>query len=181
MKVNELRLLIRQIVKEEVASEVSKAMGKVLVEMVKEIKRPNQTVIKESVQEEEEEEIQAPILKTKNAKLNSALAATAHRFKPLPRQPGAGLVELMEGGFDKIGQNESTGVTEPATKIDFLKSMVGNGGVSQTPSVLDNGAAVPDALKAVFKKDFRAVMKKMDEQRTGGGGGYIDPSKVLAG
>ena len=36
-------------------------------------------------------------------------------------------------------------------------------------------------LKKVFKKDFRAVMKKIDEQKKNGGGGYIDPSKVLAG
>ena len=50
------------------------------------------------------------------------------------------------------------------------------------PSALDGGAEVPDMLKKVFKKDFRAVMQKMNEQKNGQGNtGYFDPTKVLSG
>ena len=53
--------------------------------------------------------------------------------------------------------------------------------IPQQKSVLDSGNEIPDALKSVFKKDFRAVMKKMDEQKKTGAGGFIDPSKVISG
>ena len=169
MKIDELKKAIRHLVRQEVkkivAEEVSKAMGKVLVEMVKEIKSNNPSPI---VEEVEEVPSQAAILQTKNPKLNSVLAETARHFKPLQNTPdtSVGLVDLMEGGFDKIGRRETVGVEPPATKIDFLKQMVGVTvhGINQ-PSALDGGAEVPDALKKVFKKDFRAIMKKMDEQK----------------
>lgn len=180
MKTQELRQILRKLIKEEVAAEVSKAMGKVLVEMVREIKsNDRQTIVEEDVTPN------APVIHTKNPKLNSVLAETARNFRPNERTADAaalGLAALMEGGFDKIGQNESVGTESPPTKLDFLKQMVGASGpsVMNQPSALDGGIEVPDALKKVFKKDFRAVMKRIDEQKNGtASGGYIDPSKVI--
>lgn len=182
MKIDELKValknMIRAEVKKAVAEEVSKAMGKVLVEMVKEIKATPKSQITEQV-EEVEEEIESPI-HTKNPRLNSVLAETARYSKPLPRTADYGMAELMDGGFDKIGQGESVGVAErPATNMDFLKQMVSQTPVVQQPSALDGGSEVPDVLKKVFKKDFRAVMKKMDEQKRGGSSGFIDPSRLM--
>jgi hypothetical protein len=189
MKIDELKIalksMIRAEVKKAVAEEVSKAMGKVLVEMVKEIKtnNPAPRIVQESVEVEEEEGLtpDAPILKTNNPKLNSVLAETARRFRPLQRTAdGAGLAELMDGGFDKIGQGETAGIKQPATNLDFLKQMVSQSPqATNQPSALDGGSEVPDVLKKVFKKDFRAVMKKIDEQKKNGGGGYIDPSRLM--
>jgi len=195
MKIDELKKAIRNLVKEEVkkavAEEVSKAMGKVLVEMVKEIKtndKPRQ--IAEAVEEPLEE-----VIHTKNPRLNSVLAETARYSRPLPRTDlTANLAKLMDGGFDKVGQTEDASYEEPAQpqrpvptfdkaskNMDFLKQMVGDSPmIPQQRSVLDSGA-VPDVLKGVFKKDFRAVMKKIDETKKNGGGGFIDPSRVLAG
>jgi len=179
MKTHELRQILRKIIKEEVAAEVSRAMGKVLVEMVKEIKfNDRSTIVEEDVTPD------APVLHTRNPKLNGVLAETAKHFKPNPRtvdEAAFGLAALMEGGFDKIGQNESVGTEPPATKLDFLKQMVNTGpAIMNQPSALDGGAGVPDVLKKVFKKDFRAVMKRIDEQKNGtASGGYIDPSKVI--
>lgn len=175
MKIDELKKAIRGIVRDEVkravAEEVSKAMGKVLVEMVKEIKsNPTQPrIVEESV---EEDITDAPILRTNNPKLNGVLAETARKFRPIPRESGAGLAELMDGGFDKIGQGDmgiESERTAPATKMDFLREMVGQNPPQPATSVLDGGAEIPDSLKNVFKKDFRAVMKKMDEQKNGFG------------
>ena len=179
MKIDELKKALRHLVREEVkkavAEEVSKAMGKVLVEMVKEIKSNNSSTI---VEESTEEPV---VLQTKNPKLNSVLAETARNFKPLKKTADStGLVELM-GDFEKIGKEENVGVEPPATKLDFLKQMVSQSPVESQPSALDGGANVPDVLKKVFKKDFRAVMKRIDEQKKNGGGGYIDTSKLLAG
>jgi hypothetical protein len=195
MKTHELRQILRKIIKEEVAAEVSRAMGKILVEMVKEIKTGGQpTIISDGgrkdyigreVEIDEDVTPDGPVLQTKNPKLNGVLAETARHFKPNQKTMDAavGLADLLEGGFDKIGQNESLGVSEPpATKLDFLKQMVGAPGpaVMNQPSALDGGAGVPDVLKKVFKKDFRAVMKRIDEQKNGtASGGYIDPSKVI--
>ena len=203
MKIDELkkaiRGLIRVEVKKAVAEEVSRAMGKVLVEMVKEIKSNGQspTVVNDNDNssdrkdyiereiEKLEEDItpDGPVIQTKNPKLNGVLAETARHFKPNQKTMDAavGLAGLMGGGFDKIGQNESTGTAPPASKLDFLKQMVSSGPtIMSQPSVLDSGTEVPDALRKVFKKDFRAVLKKMDEQKKGtSSGGYIDPSKVI--
>jgi hypothetical protein len=86
----------------------------------------------------------------------------------------------MDGGFDKIGQGETAGIKQPATNLDFLKQMVSQSPqATNQPSALDGGSEVPDVLKKVFKKDFRAVMKKIDEQKKNGGGGYIDPSRLM--
>ena len=131
MKIDELRKAIKALVREEVkkavAEEVSRAMGKVLVEMVKEIKVNNPP--KKVVEEEIEQPEQTPILQTKNPKLNGVLAETARRYRPLPRDPSTpGLVELMDGGFDKVGRGQEMNITnqptEPVTKMDFLKQNV---------------------------------------------------------
>ena len=184
MKIEELKKAIRNLVRQEVkkivAEEVSKAMGKVLVEMVKEIKSNNPSPIVEEVENVPES---AAILHTKNPKLNSVLAETARHFRPLPKttQLSDNLVELMGGEFEKVGKENPT-MEPPTTKLDFLKQMVGPSVVESQPSALDGGAEVPDALKKVFKKDFRAVMKKIDEQKKGlSSGGYIDTSKLLTG
>jgi len=184
MKIDDLKKAIRGLIREEVkkvvAEEVSKAMGKVLVEMVKEIKTPK--INKQDINEEyikEESPFKPAIIKTNNSKLNSVLAETARNFRPLKKTIDSNLVELMDGGFDKVGQDEEINISQPSTNMDFLKQMVGETPVQTQKSVLDSNNEIPDCLKKVFKKDFRAVMKKMDEQKNGAGGGYIDPSKVL--
>jgi hypothetical protein len=182
MKIDELKKAIRGLIREEVkkivAEEVNKAMGKILVEVLKEVKSSN------SSPDIVEEELTPTPIHTNNPKLNSVLAETARNFKPLPKTAdmSTGFAAMMEGDFEKIGKGETTHIGEPATKMDFLKQMVSQTPtVSNQPSALDGGSEVPDILKKVFKKDFRAVMKKIDEQKKNGGGGYIDPSKVLAG
>lgn len=177
---------IRQIIKEEVSSEINKAMGRVLVEMVKEVKKAPIT------EETHREEVPlcSPI-NTGNPKLNSVLAETARNFKPLQKTSDAvgSLAELMNGGFDKIGE-EQPSYSEPksqriepdGTNVGFLKSIVSEGVTTGTPaqSVLGTNA-IPDVLKGVFKKDFRAVMRKIDEQKKNGSMGMIDPRNVLSG
>ena len=153
MKVNELQQLIRRMVKEEVASEVNKAMGKVLVEMVKEIKNSP------TVQTITEEEIpDVSILKTNNPKLNSVLEETARNYKPLPKNESTSLVDLMDGGFEKIGKHEIIDPGQPKTKMEFLKQMVNESVQPAVPSVLDGGTPIPESLKKIFKKDFRSIL-----------------------
>lgn len=176
MKVEDFKIAIRKLIREEVkkivAEEVNKAMGKVLVEMVREIKEAPKQVITESVSSiEEPSQSQAAIIKTKNPKLNNVLAETAKNFTPL-KKTGTSMVELMAGGFENIGENENISFEEPKTNMDFLKNIVSQTPVSTTPSVLDNTGDVPDALQKVFKKDFRAVMKKIDEHKKNGNSGF---------
>jgi hypothetical protein len=180
MKTNELVKLIRQLVKEEVSAEVSKAMGKVLVEMVREIKSP--TLNQQQIVENKKPTL-SPI-KTNNPKLNSVLAETAQNYTPLKKtsDSAVSMASLLEEGFDKIGQNESAGVSpaDDGTKIGFLKSIITE--TAHAPSVLDNGGeAVPDILKGVFKKDFRAVMKAIDEKKKNGSSGMINMNNIISG
>jgi len=165
MKPSELIQLIHRLVKEEVANEVSKAMGKVLVEMVKEIKKPTSTpVLRERV------ETPVPAMatpKTNNARLNSALEDSAKRYKPAPRQGGS-LVELMDGGFDKIGKHENIPTGQPATKMDFLRQIVNESASPELPSVLDAPVEeLPPSLQNIFKKDFRSIVALSKEKRGG--------------
>lgn len=185
-----LNTTIRQLIREEISAEVNKAMGRVLVEMVKEVKK-SPTITEEIYVEE-----QRPItqINTKNSKLNSVLAETAKNFKPLQRTADSGmLAELLDGGFDKIGMDEEVSYSqlssptprskmiEPdGTNVGFLKSIVSEGTTTgQQQSVLGTNA-IPDNLKSVFKKDFRAVLKKMDEQKKYGTSGMIDPRTLLS-
>lgn len=167
MKSNELIQLIHRLVKEEVANEVSKAMGKVLVEMVKEIKKPaSNQVLQERV------EAPAPMSamaapKTNNPRLNSALEDSAKRYKPAPRQGGS-LVQLMDGGFDKIGKHEVVAEGTPATKIDFLKQIVNESVSPEIESVLDaDPSELPPAAQNLFNRDFRSILA-LSKQKQGG-------------
>lgn len=175
-----LNAKVKQLIREEVSSQVNKVMSTMLVEMMKESKKP--TIVESSPQ------ASSPI-QTKNPKLNSALAETIRDFKPL--QKTGNLVDLLDGGFDKIGDigeayEEPVSADQPkvniepdGTNIGFLKSVVTEGTTTgQQQSVLGTDA-VPDILKGVFKKDFRAVMRKMDEQKKNGTMGMIDPRSVL--
>ena len=198
MKLDDLKKAIRILVREEVkrivydevkqavTEEVNKAMSKILVEMVREIKSndKSQTIV---------ESTPAPtVINTKNPRLNSVLAETAMYSKSLPKSNlTSNLAELMDGEFNKIGQTENVSYKEqqsstsqptyerPSKNMDFLKQMVGESVVPQQKSVLDSGAEIPDVLRGVFKKDFRTIMKKMDEVKKNSGGGFIDPSRIL--
>lgn len=186
MKAEKLKIAIRNLIREEVkkivAEEVSKAMGKVLVEMVKEIKTTSKKPIIESQESEYvQEEIPETVFKTNNPKLNAVLTETARNFTPTRKNIEGSMAELMDGGFDKVGQGEQLGISQPATNMDFIKQMVAQTPTQTQSSVLDSGVNIPKELKNVFKKDFRALMKKMDEQKKVGGGGNIDMSKVLSG
>jgi hypothetical protein len=184
MKIDELKKVIRQLVKEE----VNKAMGKVLVELIKEVKSPTSNMLPHThedtvdsiMNEPAEERPAAAIIKTSNPKLASVLAETARNFKPNPKslEGGSSLVSLM-GGFDKIGRNESVGVSAPQSRLDYLKGIVT--ATPDVPSALDAGVEIPDSLKNVFKKDFRAIMRKIDETKKTGGSGLINASQVLSG
>jgi len=174
-----LNTKIKQLIREEVSSQVNKVMGKMLVEMIKEARQPVS-----------EQQVESPI-QTRDPRLNSVLAETARRSQPLPRRNS--LVELMDGGFDKIGGGTepaytNAGSTEPVrariepdgTNIGFMKSIVSEGTVlDQQQSVLGTDA-VPDVLKGVFNKNFRSVIKKMDEQKKTGSPGLINPSMVFS-
>jgi hypothetical protein len=77
--------------------------------------------------------------------------------------------------FQKVGVDEQS-VAEPlkidtSSNIGMLKSIVNKEPVGQQTSVLDSVASSP--LAGVFKKDFRALMKKMDEKKNNMGGGFF--------
>ena len=185
MKIDELKKAIRNVIREEVkktvTEEVNKVMGRVLVEMIREIKsnKSSHELIKES-SEENSSENERGVINTKNPKLNSVLNEMSRNLKP-PRSMSNSINNLTElmGGFEKIGGKENTAVDQPPTKMEFLKEMIGQSPSVQQPSVLDGGSDVPDILKKVFKKDFRPLMKKIDEQKTGAG--HMNTRNVLGG
>ena len=144
------------------------------------------------LQQISEPQIESPI-HTKNSKLNSVLAETARNFQPLKKTDN--LAELLDGGFDKIGEGieeaytnniipqtpQASQVEPDGSNIEFLKSMVSSGVTTgQQESVLGTDA-VPDTLKGVFNKNFKAVMKKIDEQKKYGNQGLIDPRSIFSG
>jgi len=171
---------IRQLIKEEVASQVNTTMGKMLVEVLKDKRTPAK----------EEAPTESPI-HTNNPRLNSVLAETARSFRPAQREGRGSLAELLDGGFDKIG-----GEVEPAyedaipqkqeisdgSNMGFLKQIVSEGvSTGQVQQSVLGTNAVPDVLKNVFKKDFRSVIRKMDEQKKNGSPGLINPMNLLSG
>jgi hypothetical protein len=182
-----LNTKVKQLIREEVSSQVNKVMGKMLVEMIKESKQP---VSKQSIPVSQTE---IPTF-TKDPRLNSVLTETARYSQPI-RRPAGQLAELMDGGFDKIGGGEEVYTSESGpsaprpriqqdgTNLAFLRSMVSSedaASVGQQQSVLGTDA-VPDVLKAVFNKNFRKEMKKIDEVKKNGPSGLINPSMVLSG
>lgn len=180
---------IRQLIKEEVSSQVNATMGKMLIEMVQ---KSNSTVGRKKYIGQEVPE-QSPI-NTNNPRLNAVLAETARGFRPNPREGRGSLAELLDGGFDKIGTNEDVSyevrgspqtpkeILNDGTNVGFLKQIVSEGvSTGQVQQSVLGTASVPDVLKSVFKKDFRSVIRKMDEQKKNGSPGLINPMNVLSG
>lgn len=182
---------VRQLIKEEVSSQINATMGKMLVEA---LTKGGISERKDYISNQEIPVPPSPI-NTTNPRLNRALSETARDFKPLKKDIQGSLAELLDGDFDKIGKNEDVSYDEleqpkqvvkevinDGTNVGFLKQIVSEGTTTGTPqqSVLGSNA-VPDVLKGVFKRDFRAVMKKMDEQKKFGSQGLINPQMVLSG
>jgi hypothetical protein len=177
MKAERLKQVLRQMIREEVTQQVNKALGKILVEVMRETRKP---VITEEVAPEPERPVRS--LSTGNEALDSVLAETAKTHTHLPSgDEGVSLVSLMNEGFEKIGQDERAVTTNaPTTKIEFLKQMVAESAPPPQRSVTE-GAEVPDMLKKVFKKDFRAVMKAMDRQKKEGNSGLFAGKVQMGG
>lgn len=187
MKTEDLIKVLRKLIKEEVqktvADEVNKSMARLLSEVIN--NRASTHTGKSFVGEQVEQEQEAPPQKqyAKNNRLNEALNSTvpdlrARDAKAGFTSPRASLMDM----FDKIEapeeayaqpqpQRPQDVVLDTSSKINMLKSIVSPEPVGQQVSVLDHVAATP--IANVFKKDFRALMKKMDQQKDKGGGGFF--------
>jgi hypothetical protein len=177
---------VKKMIRELVAEEVSKAMSRVLVEMVKEVKKApisenfsGNTERQEYVGRENGHQPKGvkPIV-TNNPKLDSVLAETARNYRPLQKTMDAvgSLADLMDGSFDKVGDDDinyeehterSAPIIRDDSKVGYLKQLVGESIKPQQKSVLDS-PDVPDALRGIFKRDFRKVMRAVDEKKKNG-------------
>jgi hypothetical protein len=163
MKTEDFIKVIRKLIKEEVknvvADEVNKSMARLLAEVMNGQKQPAAAIVAES----------APARSfVKNPKLNEAMNSVAYR------DPQSGPRVSLQDMFDKIGTPEAVYdhpdapvVMDTSSNINMLKSIVGGGSESapQKQSVLDSA---PPILGSVFKKDFRSLMRKIDEKKKPG-------------
>jgi len=165
---------INRSVKELIKEEITKAMGKIIAELILSkgdiiTETATKMVPKQESPQLIAEAREIPSIKTGNPKLDAILKETAAKHTGIPREEHVDYSELV-GKFDKVGVSEeivSSQKKEPETNIDFLKQMV-SPSVETTPSVTEIPGAVPDSLKKIFKKDFSAVLKKMDEVKKSG-------------
>jgi hypothetical protein len=181
MKAEQFRQILRQMIREEarkiVVEEVNKSMAHVLAEVLNSRRTPAATknVVTDSAVEE-------PLQRkhyTKDERLNEVLNSTVSDLRSRDRVAGIADPSVsLSDMFEKIDSNEEA-VTpteseikyDTSTKIGMLKSIVSQEPVMQQRSVLDTPNPV---LQSVFKKDFRTLMKKIDEkQKKGGGGGFF--------
>lgn len=172
MKIDKFKQVLKQMIREEVsravAEEVNKSMVKLLAEVIQ--NRPNElSPVGSGV---------SPI-QTKNPKLNEALKNTARNMGTSEVRPASTRVSLSEM-FSKIDSNEE--VFTPATaapapvqingssNIGMLKSVVSPEPIGQQSSILTESNVVTDTL---FKKDFRTLMRKIDEKKKSGSTGFF--------
>jgi len=170
MKADELikaiRKLVRDEVKKVVTEEVNKSMTRLLAEVIN--RNPNEAAV--AIREE----AQPQKTYTKDNRLNEALNSTVTNLRQRePRAPHTSPMVSLSDMFDKIDAGEDV-ITQPtpspidtSTKLGMLKSIVSNGPINQQTSVLDHVHATP--IANVFKKDFRSMMKKIDEKQKKGG------------
>lgn len=169
MKAEQLKKALNHLIKSEVAKainsdlraiiaeEINKSMAKLLVEVIGPKNSPT--------------EPQAPApsrVYTKNPRLDEALNSTVFNMKKSQsRAPLPSSVVSLSDMFDKIDSPEEA-ISAPAVEIDhsskigMLKSIVSTTPVAQQHSVLDTPNTV---LNSVLKKDFRSLMRKIDEKK----------------
>jgi hypothetical protein len=167
MKPNELKQLIREIVKQEVSSEMNNQMIKLVAQILKEThNNTNETPrLEEGVSKK-------PNIKNRKITGNPILDSVLSETKPFSREEKSEFSQIINEGFDRIGGNE-TAITEPATKLDYLKQIVSRD-TPQRSSIMDNPA--PE-VKKLFNKDFRAILNKSKNPSSG----MFNPGSILSG
>jgi hypothetical protein len=170
MKTSELKEIIRDVVKQEVITEVNKQMVKLVAQILKETRSSKPTHTQKIV-ESTLETVKPPVPVRKltgNPMLDSILSDTI----PFTKEQKGEYAKIMTETFSKIGGDQEA-LSEPKTKMDFLKSIVSDP-VSQRTSVVDTA---PPAIKKLFDKDFGAILKKSKA----GSSGMFNPSMILSG
>jgi len=201
--------VVKKEIKQQVIQEVNKALSHIIAELIKSKSAPASTkskpapalphreisedarkilddadhLLNESVSNPPTPKIK---ISTGNPMLDAALAETAKTYTPNSQPTGEfnnNLSNLISSGFDKIGNEEEAITTKsnrnvPKTNIGRLREIVSE--ASCNPSVTET-AVVPDALKKIFNRDFRSLMKAIDQKKNAGPTGIIDPSKVISG
>lgn len=179
---------LKQILQKLIAEEVSKQLPKILFEML-ERQKP-------VITERQEQRVQQPTTGYNTEQLLTENVVTRREPKRYVKDPilnkilnettpglpqtmhGSSLVELQES-FGKIGANEEiyqqSRPPEPTYIAPHLENM-------PVQSYTDS-PNVPDVLKNVFKKDFRQLMKKVDEKKKMGAvgsnaGNIFDPASL---
>lgn len=194
MNANELKSVLKNWIREEVRKEVSdqvnKSMARILAEMISSNKNTTRVNLDEQVTSINNNQ---PVNNNKkfvsNPALNEALNMTMNKIvreenNKVNGHPGNSNLQIgLEEPMGYIGRNLDSGIVnnkhEPQMKIDMaggninmLKSIV-SAPVQAPPSVTEMPGVVPDSLKKIFNKDYRAVMKAVDEKKRGGSmGGY---------
>jgi len=184
MKVDELTKLtkiIQVIVRQELKKELPKAIAKIFQNIsgdnhseIHALNPDYRINVKPSHVEVEETPMKSY---AKDNRLNEALNATTmlHSQRQMVdySSPRVSLTDMFEkNGVEEVftGGRVQESPIDTSTKLGMLRSIVSKEPIGQQVSVLDNIHSSP--IAHVFKKDFRALMKKIDEkQKKGAGGG----------
>lgn len=171
---NDLKQIIREIVENEVPKYVNKAVISILYEAVKNQKCDRKANIQKpsSNSNPSNNNINRHSIKkkyTNNEVLNDILNETV---SDLPKTEP--LVSIDESiSHKKENQPNSMPVNN---RLDFLKSIITESSVPEQTSVMDNINSIPPDLKKVFNRDFRSVMKAIDEKKKTG----INPTRLIS-
>jgi hypothetical protein len=170
MNANEFKRIIKQLVKEEVQREVADQVNKSMVRLLGEVLN-NRTVIPppqtQQITEVKKEPVQVKqTVKKKyvnNPMLNDILNQTAEAGGLPSNGPSVSLDEPLQSSIN------SQPVYDNNTKIGMLRNMMAQSPApTSTPSITEIPGAVPESLKEVFNRDFRAIMKAVDQKKKQG-------------
>lgn len=171
-----LKKIVREEVKRTVTEEVNKSMAKLLAEIINNKKGD---VINDARPRKEEVSVDKQVKYSINPKLNEVLNRTVSDLRHNDRESGLSSPRVsLSDMFDKIGDG---GINDElpsnkipldgSSKINMLKSMVGESTGPAQNSILDVASETP--LANTFKKDFRSMMKKIDSIKSKGGSGMF--------
>ena len=140
MKKSELRLMVREIVREEVALSIK--------EVIKEMTTPSQNLNQVNNKKEKIEKQSF----SSNSIINEVLNETADTTDEWTQMGGgtydsSRMNEVLKSSYDKM---------DNSSKESSADAMVASMGI--------NPNSVTDPIKNMFTKDYRSIMKKVDEK-----------------
>lgn len=182
---NKLKLLIKKMIHDEVNRQLNELLINILKSIVNE-KEKNNILYKENISHlglnknhiKLKEQKKNKINIKGNQHLSNVLSEIVNDYVPNPHA-NDDIIQEMQSENDMLSNNNSNlgFIKEMTTNIPNTNKNAVN--INEHINISDNNKNIPSSLKKVFNRDYRELMKKIDEKKKNGLSGNFNIENIV--